>query len=162
MTSNFNPRYPIPTPTELRVLTKPLFGPEEQKDEWIYEKLPDSQIFVFHQEMAETMVVYLAGFLTPLFGWKTLLIQEEFPDAIYEDVNTHARIRVEFEKDTKSFLEHNHPASKCDIIMCWEDNLTEKDKDVNLFATNPNLEIVELKKIFFHYDFDLSVAEGSA
>jgi len=162
MTSNFNPNYPISTPTELRVLTKPLFGPEEEKDAWIYEKLPDSDIFTFSQEMPEAMVVHLAGFLTPLFGWKTLLVQEAFPDALYEDISTHTKIRVEFEKNTKSFLEHHHPPSECDMILCWEDNLTQKEKDESLFAKNPNLQIVELKKLFFHYDFELNIARNTA
>ena len=162
MASNFNPNYPISTPTELRVLTKPLFGPEEEKDAWIYEKLPDSDIFMFSQEMSEAMVVYLAGFLTPLFGWKTLLVQEAFPDALYEDINTHTRIRVEFEKDTKSFLAHDHPPLECDMILCWEDNLTQKEKEEHLFARNPNLKIVEFKKIFFHYDFEVDTAGNPA
>lgn len=154
MPSNFNPNYPIPTPAELRVLTKPLFGPKEEKDAWIYEKLPDSDIFTFSQEMTETMVVHLAGFLTPLFGWKTLLVQEAFPDALYEDISTHSKIRVEFEKNTKSF---DHDPSECDMILCWEDNMTQKEKEENLFARNPNLKIVEFKKIFFHYDFELRI-----
>lgn len=162
MTSNFNPNYPISTPTELRVLTKPLFGPEEEKDAWIYEKLPDSDIFMFSQEMPETMVVHLAGFLTPLFGWKTLLVQEGFPDALYEDMSTHSKIRVEFEKNTKSFLEHHHEPSECDMILCWEDNMTQEEKEEKLFARNPNLKIVEFKKIFFHYDFDLNITRNPA
>ncbi len=71
--------------------------------------------------------------------------------------DTFYQMRVEFEKDTKSFLEHNHPPLECDMILCWEDNLTQKEKDENLFAKNPNLKIVELKKIFFHYDFELRI-----
>lgn len=162
MASNFNPNYPISTPTELRVLTKPLFGPKEEKDAWIYAKLPDSQLFAFSQEITEAMIIHLAGFLTPLFGWKTLLVQEAFPDALYEDISTHTKIRVEFEKNTKSFLEHNHEPSGCDMILCWEDNLTQKEKDESLFAKNPNLQIVEFKKIFFHYDFKLDTARNPA
>jgi hypothetical protein len=157
MASNFNPDYPISAPVKLRALPKPFFDPKQEKDAWIYEKLPDSDIFTFSQDMPETMVVHLAGFLTPLFGWKTLLVQEAFPDALYEDMSTHTRIRVEFENNTKSFLEHNHPASGCDVILCWEDNLTQKERE-DLRAKNPNLKIVEFKKIFFHYDFELNAS----
>lgn len=162
MNSKFDPNYPIKTPCELRVLLKPFFGPEEKKDEWIYEKFPDSKLFRFPSEITEAMVIHLAGFLTPLFGWKTLRIQEAFPDALYEDINTHAMIRAEFEKNTRSFLEHRHTPSECDVILCWEDNLTRQEKEENLFAKNPNLKIVEFKKVLFHYAFELNIArEGN-
>ena len=162
MNSKFDSDYPIKTPADLRVLLKPFFMPGESKDAWIYEKLPHSDIFTFSTEMSEGMIVYLAGFLTPLLGWKTLVIQDAFPDALYEDMSTHARVRVEFEKNTRSFLEHDHPASECDMILCWEDNLTQKEKDEHLFAENPNLKIVEFRKIFFHYDFELEIAGEKA
>lgn len=162
MNSTFDTNYPIKTPCELRVLLKPFFSPEEKKDEWIYEKLPDSELFLFSPEIMEATVIHLAGLLTPLFGWKTLRIQEAFPDALYEDMSTHAKIRVEFEKNTSSFLGHQHEPSGCDVILCWEDDLTQKEKEENLFAKNPNLKIVEFKKILFHYDFELSITrEGS-
>jgi len=158
MNSRFDTDYPIKTPCQLRAFPKPFFSPEEKKDKWIYEKLPSSEIFTFSPEITENMVVYLAGFLTPLFGWKTLRIQEAFPDALYEDTNTRARIRVEFEKNTSSFLAHNHTPSGCDAILCWEDDLAYEEKEKNLFTKNPNLKIVEFKKIFFHYDFELRIA----
>ena len=158
MNSKFDSDYPIKIPCKLQVLYKPFFSPEEKKDEWIYGGLPSSEIFRFSSEITENMVVHLAGFLTPLFGQKTLRIQEDFPDALYEDMNNHTKIRVEFEKNTSSFLEHNHPPSGCDAILCWEDNLTQKKKEEHLFSKNPNLKIVEFKKIFFHYDFELSIA----
>lgn len=157
--SHFNPDYPIRTPCQLRVSFKAFWGPEEKKDKWIYEKPPRSDIFLFPTEITENMVVYLAGLLTPLFGWRTLNIQDLFPDATYEDITNHAIIKVEFEKQTRDFLEHQHPASGCDIILCWEDNLTKTEKDERLFAENPNLQIVELKKIFFHYDLELILAK---
>ncbi|GAH54310.1 unnamed protein product, partial [marine sediment metagenome] len=80
----------------------------------------------------------------------------------YEDTSTHSKIRVEFEKNTKSFLEHDHSPSECDMILCWEDNLTQKEKEEHLFARNPNLKIIEFKKIFFHYDFELDTARNPA
>lgn len=152
----FNTDYPISTPACLKVFLKPFFSRQEKKDPWIYERLPDSTLFGFPQPMPETMVVYLAGFLTPLFGWRTLLIQEAFPDALYEDTNTHARIRAEFETDSKCFIVHGHSAADCDMIICWEDNLSPQERQ-DVYTANPNLKILGLKKLFFHYDFDLEV-----
>lgn len=157
MDSKFDKDYPIKVPCELNVLLKPFFGTGVKKDEWIYEKLPPSEIFTLSGNITEGMIVHLAGFLTPLFGWKTVKIQEAFPDALYEDMDTRVPIRVEFEKYTKDFLDHGHPASECDVILCWEDNLTKEVKDERLFEENPGLQIIELKRIFFHYDFDLKL-----
>jgi hypothetical protein len=154
---NLDPSYPIKTPLELKVSFKPFFGPGHEKDKWIYEKLPESSLFSTHSEITEGMVIHLAGFLTPLFGWKMVKVQPDiFPDAIYQDLATNSVIKVEFEKRTRDFVGHGHPPDGCDLILCWEDNLTQKEKDEYFFAKNPNLRIVELKKIFFHYDFELS------
>jgi hypothetical protein len=153
----FNPEYPIRTPCQLQVLLKAFFGPGEKKDKWIYEKLPESSFFSTHAEITEGMVIHLAGFLTPLFGWKIVKVQSDiFPDAVYQDMATNSVIKVEFEKRTRDFIDHGHPPDLCDLILCWEDNLTHKEKDEYFFAKNPNLRIVELKKIFFHYDFEIS------
>ena len=92
-------------------------------------------------------------FTAPLFGWKTLSIREEFPDALFEDIKTGERIRVEFESLSTNFLAHNHSPSECDVVMCWQDNMSMADKSRHLFAKNPNLRIIELKKLFHHYDF---------
>lgn len=157
MDLDLNPDYPIRTPCQLQALLKPFFGPKEKKDKWIYQKVPTSDIFVFSSEITENMIVYLAGFLTPLFGWKTLKIQEAFPDATYKDLVTDTVVKVEFEKDARDFLAHGHPPTGCDMIFCWESTLDEKEKEESLLSRNPNLRIVEFKKIFFHYDFDLTV-----
>lgn len=151
------PDYPIKIPCQLRVLLKPFFGPKEKKDKWIYQRVPTSNIFAFSSEITENMVVYLAGFLTPLFGWKTLKIQEAFPDAIYKDTVSGTIVKVEFEKDARDFLVHGHPADGCDMIFCWENSLDEKEKEESLLNKNPDLRIVEFKKVFFHYDFELTL-----
>lgn len=157
MNSDFNPDYPIKVPCQLRILHNAFFGPGEKKDNWIYKKEPTSNICLFPAEITENMVLYLAGLLTPLFGWKTLKIQEAFPDATYQDLDTGDIIKVEFERRTQDFIAHEHPVSGCDMIICWEDNLNQKEKAEYLFTKNPNLKIIELKKIFFHYNFELSV-----
>jgi len=32
------------------------------------------------------------------------------------------RVRIEFEYESKTFLAHGHPASGCDVIVCWRHN----------------------------------------
>lgn len=145
--------YPIKPQSCLRVSYKPLLGPSNTKAPWLYVQTPKSDLFALAEPVSELMVVYLAGFIVPLFGWRTLMVREEFPDALFEDIETGEQIRVEFESFSSNFLNHNHPPLGCDLIMCWQDNMSTKDKARHLFAKNPDLKIIELRKLFHHYDF---------
>jgi hypothetical protein len=33
--------------------------------------------------------------------------------------------RIEFEKESRNFLAHMHPAAHCDLIVCWKHNWKE-------------------------------------
>lgn len=145
--------YPIRAQSRVKVSYKPSFGPSDRKDPWAYIRTPQSNLFNLAEPVSETMVVYLAGFITPLCGWRTLMVREEFPDALFEDIKTGEQIRVEFESLSSHFLDHDHSPSDCDAIVCWEDNMPKMAKARYLFAKNPDLRIIELRKIFHHYDF---------
>jgi hypothetical protein len=145
--------YPIEAGSHVKVSYKPSFRPSDRKDHWVYIRTPQSDLFNLAEPVSEMMVVYLAGFITPLFGWRTLMIREEFPDAFFKHIKTGEQIRVEFESLSSHFLDHDHPPSGCDAIICWQDNMARADKARYLFAKNPDLKIIELRKIFHHYDF---------
>ena len=145
--------YPIKAQSHVWASHRPSFRPSDKKDPWIYLRTPKSDLFNLAEPMSEIMVVYLAGFIAPLLGWKTLVVREEFPDALFEDIKTGEQIRVEFESSSSNFLVHNHSPSGCDAIMCWQDNMSRADKARHLFAKNPDLKIIELRKIFHHYNF---------
>lgn len=153
--------YPIKANSYIRASYKQSLEPSDKKDPWIYMKPPTSRLFDLAEPVSELMVVYLAGLITPLLGWRTLVVREEFPDALVEDIESGAQIRIEFESLSSNFLGHNHSPSGCDVIICWQDNLSTTEKARYLFATNPGLKIIELRKIFHHYDFTIvSEAEG--
>lgn len=155
--------YPIKTQSHVRVSYKPSLRPSDRKDPWIYVRTPQSDLFNLAAPVSEIMVVYLAGFIAPLFGWKTLMVREEFPDALFEDMKTGEQIRVEFESLSNNFVDHNHSPSGCDVIICWQDNMSRIDKARYLFAKNPGLKVIELRKIFHHYDFVVELeAENQA
>jgi len=145
--------YPIKAQSRVQASYRPSFRPSERKDPWMYLRTPKSDLFDLSEPLSEMMVVYLAGFIIPLFGWRTLVVHEEFPDALFEDIESNEKIRVEFESSSSNFLGHNHPPSGCDVIICWQDNMSRADKARYLFAKNPDLKIIELRKIFHHYDF---------
>ena len=90
-----------------------------------------------------------------------MVVREEFPDALFEDIKSNEKIRVEFESSSSNFLDHNHPPSGCDVIICWLDNMSRADKARYLFAKNPDLKIIELRKIFHHYDFVVKIEDES-
>lgn len=148
-----NTDYPIRDRSLVRASYKRGFRPSDRKDPWLYVKAPKSDLFNLAEPLSETMVVHLAGFITPLFGWRTVMVREEFPDALFEDIRTGKKIRVEFESLASHFLDHSHSPSDCDAIICWQDNLSMGDKARYLFTKNPDLKIIELRKIFHHYDF---------
>ena len=51
-------------------------------------------------------------------------------------------VYIEFEYLASNFILHGHAKEKCDIIVCWEDNLTdEQRKELS------GIEIIELKSI---------------
>jgi hypothetical protein len=153
MTALIDADYPIRDQSLIRASYKCGFRPSDRKEPWLYIRAPKSDLFNLAEPISETMVVHLAGFITPLFGWRTLMVREEFPDALFEDIRTGEQIRVEFEGLASHFIDHNHSPSDCDAIICWQDNLSMVDKVRYLFTKNPDLKIIELRKIFHHYDF---------
>lgn len=45
-----------------------------------------------------------------------------FPDMKLMEGRTGKIYKVEFEYFSKSFIEHEHDATKCDLIICWKNN----------------------------------------
>jgi HNH endonuclease len=78
-----------------------------------------------HAPTNEAGVVLLFGSLARELGFIVLRVQTEFPDceAMREvEPNCWQRVRIEFEYESHSFLEHLHPATNCDLIVCWSHN----------------------------------------
>lgn len=55
-------------------------------------------------------------------------IAPAFPDAEALDENGKHK-KIEFEVMSIDFINHKHDSKKCDYIICWEDNLTEEQKE---------------------------------
>jgi len=153
--------YPIRPRSYVKVSYKHSFSPSDRKDPWVYVKAPQSDLFNLDEPVSEMMVVYLFGFIAPLFGWRTLIVRGEFPDALFEDMETNEQIRVEFESVSSNFLAHTHSPSDCDAIICWQDDMARADKARYLLARNPDLKIIELRKLFHHYDFVVEIEAES-
>jgi hypothetical protein len=54
-------------------------------------------------------------------------VREEFPDCLawrVDDDGKQTQVRIEFELYASNFKEHGHKTEECDLIVCWEDNVS--------------------------------------
>ncbi|MGH9571827.1 MAG: homing endonuclease associated repeat-containing protein [Candidatus Angelobacter sp.] len=86
----------------------------------------------------EIGVVFLFGVMASHLKFIVMWMGTEFPDCeAFREVapGRWQRVRIEFEFQSRNFLQHFHDPEQCDLIVCWEHNWTECP-----------LEVLELKK----------------
>jgi hypothetical protein len=73
---------------------------------------------------SEWDVAYLLGVAQAHLPFRFAVrgIGTAFPDCEGIDPTTGRRVTIELEVRSWSFVEHGHPTSGCDYIVCWEDN----------------------------------------
>ncbi len=83
---------------------------------------PLGRIGLLYEPQSELEVIVLFAMYHRELGFPYILrVGSEFPDAVVLDENGE-RKSIEFELFSKSFLQHRHPISECDYIVCWEDD----------------------------------------
>ena len=88
----------------------------------------------------EMGVMVLFGALACDLGFVILRTQAAFPDceALRRMENGRMqRVLIEFEFESKNFLDHMHDPKGCDLIVCWKHGWTESP-----------LEVIELSRLF--------------
>ena len=93
----------------------------------------------------EQGVVYLFGLVSEDLNIRVESVQQGYPDCTairYLGRGRWERVRIEFEYRSSNFIMHNHDPKNCDIIVCWEDNLAEVDREK---LKKENVEVIELK-----------------
>ena len=93
----------------------------------------------------EAGVVLLFGSVARALGFVITRVQSEFPDceAMRQvEPNRWQKVRIEFEYQSRSFLAHLHPATECDLIVCWSHDWPECP-----------LEVLELESLAGFRDF---------
>lgn len=101
---------------------------------------------MMYKPINEQGVVYLFGLVAEDLNIRVESIQQGYPDCTglrFIGNGRWERIRIEFEHKSSNF---DHDPAGCDIIVCWEDNLTQKQKEERRFIEK-GIEIVELKSI---------------
>jgi hypothetical protein len=89
----------------------------------------------------EQGVVLLFGMLAKELGYVIEAVQTGFPDCeAMRQVTPERwqRVHIEFEFESRNFRDHGHPASGCDVIVCWRHNWAECPE---------NIEVVELSRV---------------
>lgn len=94
-----------------------------------------------HAPVNESGVVLLFGIVARELGYLVEAVQAGFPDCEAKRQiapGKWQRVRIEFEFESRNFLEHGHRADGCDLIICWRHNWADCPE---------NLEIVELSSV---------------
>lgn len=108
---------------------RPVYGPPVAPNGWA------------HEPINEAGVLFLFGRLADRLGFVVTSVQADFPDceALREVTpGRWQRVLIEFEFQSRNFLNHGHDKDGCDIIVCWAHNWPE---------CPASLEVVELKSV---------------
>ena len=91
-----------------------------------------------HEPSNENGVLVLFGMMAKELGFRIIRVQAQFPDCeAYCEVEPGKwqRVRIEFEYESRHFVDHGHDVGGCDLIVCWVNNWPECP-----------LKVIELKK----------------
>jgi hypothetical protein len=94
-----------------------------------------------HEPVNEQGVVLLFGMLAKELGYVIEAVQTGFPDCEAKRQiapERWQRVDIEFEFESRNFRDHGHPASGCDIIVCWRHNWDDRPE---------NIEVLELSSV---------------
>jgi hypothetical protein len=94
-----------------------------------------------HEPLNEQGVVLLFGMLAKDLGFLIENVQKGFPDCEAKrqvGPDRWQRVRIEFEYESKNFRDHRHPASGCDLLVCWRHNWDDCPAQI---------EILELSRV---------------
>lgn len=94
-----------------------------------------------HAPVNENGVVFLFGMVARELGYSVEAIQIGFPDCEAKRQlapGKWQRVRIEFEFESRNFVEHGHDPGGCDVLVCWNHNWPDAPE---------SLEVVELREV---------------
>ena len=88
-----------------------------------------------HSPINELGVVFLFGIVCKDLGFVVESVHSDFPDCeakrCVDTVRDRwERVRIEFEYESRNFLDHRHDPEQCDVLVCWTHNWPECPLDV--------------------------------
>jgi len=103
-----------------------LLSPGRQK-RWVFGP-PLNFRELRHEPVNELGVVYLFGMVARELGFLVEGVADQFPDCTAKRLvkqDRYVPVRIEFEFQSRTFVDHGHDTRQCDLIVCWEDNWPE-------------------------------------
>jgi hypothetical protein len=97
-----------------------------------------------HEPVNEMGVSMLFAMIARDLGFILEAIQPGFPDCRAKMEVLPGRwqdVRIEFEKDSRSFAEHGHDPKGCDMIVCWRHNWKACPKEIMVLELRKAIRI---------------------
>ena len=94
-----------------------------------------------HAPVNEQGVVFLFGIVARELGFSVEAIQSGFPDCQAKCRVSRGKwksVRIEFEFESRNFVDHRHDPYDCEVIVCWSHNWQDCPE---------HLEVIELSKV---------------
>lgn len=90
----------------------------------------------------EQGVVFLFGRILEDLNMYIEEVRVKYPDCVARRYTGKGweRVYIEFEFNSSNFIQHGHDPKECNMIVCWQDDLSEEDK-----KKLEGIEIIELK-----------------
>jgi len=99
-----------------------------------------------HGPVNEQGVVFLFGLVAKELGFIVEGVQQGFPDCDAKQYDKkrrgYIRREMEFELNSKNFVEHGHPLGWRGIIVCWEDDWPDHPLNIDIIALKDVLPTV--------------------
>lgn len=97
----------------------------------------------------EQGVVFLFGRILEDLNLYIEEIRIKYPDCVARRYTGKGweRIYIEFEYQASNFIQHNHDPKECNVIVCWENDLSTDEK-----KKLSGIEIIELKTLIEEMD----------
>jgi hypothetical protein len=116
----------------------PLLSRHVKLDDRYYYGNPIDFRGLRHEPVNEQGVVFLFGMVARELGYLVEAVQAGFPDCEAKRQVCRGRwqrVRIEFEFESRNFLEHGHRTSGCDVIVCWRHNWAECPLEVVVLSS---------------------------
>jgi hypothetical protein len=117
----------------------------QRKGQLWHEKLASRPIYgdpidfrgLRYEPVNEQGVVFLFGMVARELGYLVEAVQSGFPDCEAKRKISKGQwqpVKIEFEFESRNFVEHRHDPENCDVIVCWIDNWAERPPDIEVLA----------------------------
>lgn len=120
----------------------------------IHPKLPDRPIYgepinfrgLMHEPVNEQGVVFLFGMVARELGYIVEAVQGGFPDCAAKRKISNRQwqpVEIEFEYESKNFVDHAHDPQKCDVIVCWIHNWTDCPEELEVLELSEEIKTLK-------------------